>query len=159
MSFPALAPDPLVDLPQAIHNELRDLLMRIARAGFPLERNPNMPSMTATRIEGRMFQIGPAYDRSGEPTGIVILGPGQPEPFGDPNAIVATAWERVVFLALLGEPEPEAQPEPAPAPPNLRAIEIRPDEREYLALLVDGQKELIAEMRAIRARLEGRVPC
>lgn len=148
-----VAADPLIDLPENLHVELRDLLMRIAAAGLPLERNPSMPSLTATRIEGRMFQIGVAYGTDGSPSGVIILGPGQRQPFGDPNAITATPWEKDVFLALL--PDPNPQPEPAPAPPALRPIEIRADERDYLAQIIDGQKLVLEELRAIRMMLSG----
>jgi hypothetical protein len=138
--------DPLLDLPEDLHREMRDLLARVAAAGCPIERNPQMPSFVGTMVEGRMFQIGVAYTPDGVPSGVTILGPGQPQPFGDPKAVVASSWDREMFLALLPEPATEAPPE---IPAVLRHLEIRPDVREFLGDIRD-------ELRAIRTLLEGK---
>lgn len=138
------APDPLIGLPPDLHAELRALLEPIAAAGLPLERNPSAPSLVATRIEGRMFQVGLIY-AEGEPSRVVILGPAPLDSafVGNPNAMSATEWERDVFLALL-PPPPDAPPEPAP---SLGAFAMPEDDTRSLL------REIRDHLAAIRSAL------
>jgi hypothetical protein len=134
-----LAPDILADLPPEIHDDIRGVLSRIAAAGLPLERNPNMPSMVATRVDGTMFQITVLFN-GGFPHRVAILGPGKPQTFGDPTAVPLTEWNREAFMALL--PPPLAAPEPPP-PIALRPLNFLPDERETLLEI----RDLLVEIR------------
>lgn len=136
--------DPLADLPPDIHADMRGILERIAAAGLPLERNPNMPSMVATKVENTIFQITVLHEH-GVPLRVAILGPGARSAFGNPEAIPLREWPREDFLILL--PEIRGVPEPAPAN-ILRAYEPLPDEREILL-------EIRNELRAIRALVGG----
>jgi hypothetical protein len=134
-----LPPDVLDGLPDAIHEDMLGLLRRVADAGLPLEKNPNMPSMLGTRVEGVFFQITVLFDTGGYPTRVAVFAPGVPQAFGNPDNIPLVEWNRDEFLALL--PSPIREPEPEPV--RLSAYESLPDERLILLEI----RDLLAEIR------------
>ena len=111
-------------------------------AGLPLEKNPNMPSMLGTKVEGVLFQVTVLFDPAGNPTRVAIFAPGTPQTFGDPNNVPLVEWDRDVFLALL--PDPIVEPEPKPN--KLSDYTPRPDQRDILL-------EILDELRAIKDRM------
>lgn len=142
-----MTPDVLADLPQAIHDDLRFVLSRIANAGLPLERNPNMPSMIATKVENTMFQVTVLF-AGGFPSRVAILGPGPKQTFGDPSAVPLQEWERDVFFALLPDELPELMPDP---PIRSAPIPMLPESRELLMEIWD-------EIRLLRMMFVGEKP-
>lgn len=136
--------DPLAGLPAHLHDEMTDILRKIAAADLPLERNPNAPSLVATKIEGRLFQIGVVH-AGGLPTRVAVFGPG-PTQNGvyTPGETGLTEWDRETFLALVPTP---AELAAAPAP-TLRPINLKRDPSEIL-------EDVLLELRAIRNLLIG----